>query len=171
MGGRALDAVDAGQPLMDETGDLVEVVGRDDDQQVVAAGHQVAALDLLEGGDALGDGVETADAFGADLDLDHGAHAVLGLETRIEHGAHAQEDALLAQGRQLAVHGFGAEAEDAADLGGIEGFPVEDELEYGVHGEVQEAGRARRARTAAARPSSTGTVCSKEMQASVMLQP
>jgi hypothetical protein len=30
---------------------------------------------------------------------------------------------------------FGAEAKNAADLGGIEGFPIEDELEYGVHGE------------------------------------
>jgi len=43
-------------------------------------------------------------------------------------GRYAQEHALLTQCRQLAVHGFGAEAEDAADLGGIEGFPVEDEL-------------------------------------------
>ena len=96
---------------------------------------------------------------------------MLGLEARVEHGTHAQEHALLTQGRQLAIHGFRAEAEDAADLGGIEGFPVEDELEYGVHGENQDDGRARRARTAAASPSRTGTVCSKEMQASVMLQP
>lgn len=36
MGRGPLDALDAGEALVDEASDLVEVIGRDDDQQVVA---------------------------------------------------------------------------------------------------------------------------------------
>ena len=134
VGRSTLHAVDAGEALVDEAGHLVEIVGRDDDEEVVAAGHEEAALHLFEAGDAFGDTVEAADAFGANLNFDNRADAVLGLVTRIQYWAHAQQDALLAQGGELTVDSFGAEAEDFADLGSVEGFPIEDELEYGVHG-------------------------------------
>ena len=76
MRGGGGDALDGGQFLRDEGGDLVQAVAVDDDQHVVTAGHEIAGFNLVVLGDALGQAVEPPAALRRQLDLDNRLHAV-----------------------------------------------------------------------------------------------
>ena len=68
--------LDGGQLLRHEQRQLAHGAGLHVDQQVVAAGHQVDAGDLLEAVDLLRDGLEALAALGRDAHLDHGLHLI-----------------------------------------------------------------------------------------------
>ena len=70
MRGGGLHGADRAELLRDKGRRVPQVRRLDDDQQIVASAHEVAALHLLELRDAGGDAVEPAVPLGRDFDLD-----------------------------------------------------------------------------------------------------
>ncbi len=59
------DALKRGEFFRDERGDTLQTGAIDEDEEVVAAGHEITGFDLVKAADALGEAIEAAAALGA----------------------------------------------------------------------------------------------------------
>ncbi|MFM1943727.1 MAG: hypothetical protein RI897_2709 [Verrucomicrobiota bacterium] len=120
VGGGGDDALDGGEFLGDEAGDLAEVFAFDDDEKVVGSGHEVAGDDLRVFGDAFGEAIEAASAFGGDFDLDDGAYEVDADFLFIDDGAVAEDEAIGLELFNAVENLIGGEVEHFGELLGFQ---------------------------------------------------
>ena len=101
MGGGGEDAIEGGEFLGDETGDVAKVLALDEDEEVVSAAGEVAADDLVEAGDAEGETIEAAAALWGEADLDEGGDGGVADGLGIGDGVVAEDGAIFLPGGDL----------------------------------------------------------------------
>ena len=101
MGSRRLHLVERGEALGNEARHLAQVFALDEHSQIVAAAHQVAAFDLVEAVDLLGDRIEPARLLGRHLDFYERLHIIVGEALVVDDGGVFDDDAALLH----ALHG------------------------------------------------------------------
>ena len=94
VGGGRLDVVDGRQFVEDEGGYFLHRFAVDDDQEVLATGHQIDGVDFVEARDALGDPIEPGAPLGNDLHLDQRVALLLGDLVPIDDGVVSADDFL-----------------------------------------------------------------------------
>ena len=93
-GGRE-DAGNRRQFLRDKGSHFAQGFAFDDDQQVVAAGHQIAGFDLVVFGDAARESIKAALALRRDFHFDHRAHEFDAELLFVDDRAVAEDDLLV----------------------------------------------------------------------------
>lgn len=132
-GGRE-DATDGAEFFGHKRGDLEEILGLDDDGEVVAAAHEKAVADLVEARDAAGHAIEATAGFGGDSDFDEGADATLTGLLAVDDGLVAENGAVgFSVGGALRNFGLG-DAKAKGEFGRGELGIVMEEVDEGVHG-------------------------------------
>ena len=133
MGGGGEDAFDGGQFFGHERRNFLQAGAVDDEHEIVAAGHEVGGFDFFEAGEALGEAIETAAAFGCEADFDDGADDAGILLGQVEHGANAEQDAFLFQGIELTIDiGYG-QLEHLRHLRGVQAAAFEQQFQHRIH--------------------------------------
>ena len=127
------DAFDGAQFFGNEGGDFLERVAFHHHEQIVAAGHQVAALHFRKTRDAIRQPVETAAALGRDFHLDQRRHDRCRALLRIDDRLVAEDHARFLHLRDLRGDDCLRAIEFAREIGGRGARILAQELEQFVH--------------------------------------
>lgn len=101
VGCRGDHPVEGAELFTHESGHLAEVFAFDENGEIVASTHQIAARDLVKTGNALGEPVEASVALGSQLHFDEGGDLPLSGSLRIDDRVVAENGSL---GLQVGDH-------------------------------------------------------------------
>jgi hypothetical protein len=118
VGAGAGDASEGGEFFGDELGDFTEITALDENEEVVAAGHEEKGSDFVELGDTAGDAIEAAFAFGLDLDFDDGFDEVSVDFVVVDDRLVAEDDFVVLVLLDAARDLVGGEVEHLGQIGG-----------------------------------------------------
>ena len=109
------------QLFADESGDLLQGMPFDEQEQIEGPGNQVQRSNLAEGSNPTRDRVETILAFGCDLDLDQCRDRIDVGHVLMNDGLIAANDTVLLVGRNLRLDIVHRQIDHSRDV--LDGFP------------------------------------------------